>query len=113
MNKLLDDNYTHNAPIEDTSEEEILWYNFFYIINEYLWLYGVPVLSVITIINNVAILVVAFCCSEFKKAIQKSMRIYYIVFAVTDLILLFAYHVTEWLSKLSSLITLHLFAQLR
>ena len=102
----VDENYTHNARKVDQSDSEIIWYNSFYVINEYLWLYGVPILSVITIFNNVTILVVAICSSEFRKAIQKNVTIYYVAFAVTDLIILLSYHVTEWKSKFEHLLLL-------
>ena len=84
------------TPFKNEGETEE--YDFLYQLYDVLWLYGVPILSVVAIFNNMIILLVAFCFDEFKKAVNMNIRVYYIIFALADLILLFAYHVLQWFS---------------
>ena len=56
----------------------------------------VPVLCVIALINNTAILAITFSNTPFRKDIFASIRLQYAALAVADICIVFIFHIPEW-----------------
>ena len=60
-------------------------------------LYLVPILCVIALINNTAILAIIFFNTPFCNDIFASIRLQYAALAVADICFVFIFHIAEWL----------------
>ena len=59
--------------------------------------YLVPVLCIIAILNNTAIIAITISNTPFHKDIFASIRLQYVALAVADIFFIFIFHIVEWL----------------